>query len=1070
MVRTGRWRAGMGASARAERAACACAAAACLSAGEAELARCALRRLAGLGAEGRDAARRCARAAARGDAPREWAGGDAELLAWLCAAELRRIEGGVGAAAEQTQEAEPEPAEAARALEARARVRLLAERVCREVRAVDVSELQHWAEGAVLATIGGGFVSCGDAPAAALAAAACEAPSALRALALALRADAPAAAAAIDDAQAAAIERCAPIEGALAAAERLAMLGGSLSEEQWLGALRAVLLEKSEAGSAPGLSEDESVARAAIRSVAACGSERGMRCLEIVMAEATAQVSRGTGSPALVRSTSRTRRVERNVFSALESGMPYAEAQVRDAIRALADRGYDGTEGLPASLVLLAAVAAWDERRGDVDAQVRASDSAAHVLSGGAGRTGSAAVASSRALEGACEQLAHRVLAARFLCEHAERNPSSMPLDMKGALHVLESASVLAAACELAPHAPRADLLRLVSATPLGALARGDRPAADAALVCSSAALAAAARLSAGMRASRALTTGNAQALTLEIERSLGALRVPAMRTWVLKLVCVIVLMEAEDKADIDVNAESRTGTSVGPATDALAVLRQLFAMLNAQLQTLPGGAGRASAKAGADDTGGHGGLDAILQGKGMEGLEERAQPRSAGDRAAGADAGDSDKDAGSVLFFSSEWEAASAARRVELADKFEDVAWRIQLMGELPAPISNEGHTRVQRSDASQEWDWRGAVAMLRASPGDLVGLCTRHGRYDLANEVARHCNLPEADRSALQLKRWVDGVTSAAAVGNSEGVVWGDGEGAAPLDIAGAGVAVSDAHAAALCLGLAAAVSSDGDLCVHLLQQAHAPASRRARARPQRRSWTQCVRTVAASERHSVAIGSRARWCTSSPPHMQAATAARLCVRRSQTLTRSLRVGGRRNSSRMHALHRYAQRTLHPLAASVARVPRTTMTTGGEQWARWMSRSLWHSRSRRPNPSPACTGGWHNSNKPLRPLGARRHRRRRQPKHARPPPCLHRRRTGQRGSLSSRTLRLWRHSLAAAGCGRPSPLQTNGSRLGRATTRWRRVHVRPTRSLAIERVRALGRASTTHALRVFR
>ena len=143
--------------------------------------------------------------------------------------------------------------------------------------------------------------------------------------------------------------------------------------------------------------------------------------------------------------------------------------------------------------------------------------------------------------------------------------------------------------------------------------------------------------------------------------------------------------------------------------------------------------------------------------------------------------------------------------------------------MGELPAPISNEGHTRVQRSDASQEWNWRGAVAMLRASPGDLVGLCTRHGRYDLANEVARHCNLPEADRSALQLKRWVDGVTSAAAVGNSEGVVGGDGEGAAPLDIAGAGVAVSDTHAAALCLDLAAAISSDGDLCVRLLQQAH-------------------------------------------------------------------------------------------------------------------------------------------------------------------------------------------------------------------------------------------------------
>lgn len=721
-------------------------------------------------------------------APPDWAGGDADLLAHLCAQELLALGEGDG--------------DDGTALVAGvARARLLAGRAGGAAGRSEAAALREWAGEMVRAVAGSAAAEAEakdeDAKAAerpeelalqppreALAAAAREAPEALHALKRALAPQAPVAAALIDEAQAAAAAKD-------ASPQRLALLGAALPERAWLAALRAAV------GAAAG----EVGVRAVLRAVLEGGTEIGLQYLEQVLEERAAAGSGNVDADVdLQQRDAAALRAERNVFEALASGASLAEVQVRDAVASVA-AGEAACADIPRALVLLAAVAAWDEFRGDVGAQTRAIAAASKAMDAPLAMGEPRAP---HALASACRLLRHRLDAARFLVEHAGDG-----IDTAGALEALEHSSLLGAACRLAPAAPRAELLKLVAATPHSALFPRGRPEADAGLLSCADAVIAAAELARDMLA-QTLSASQAALLVRRIDKRLKALRVPALRTWMLKLVTVVTLMGNGADEAVEPRAQPQQVSDESGA-DALNVLGLLTSAVARQLRELSSSSHGVLGGSGGDEDDELGGIMEADDGD-EYGLETEEGPDSPVGGSGSQEAR-----------FASEWEAATAARRGELLDRAEDTAWRLHVLRELPATVADDSY-RVGRSDgAAEQWCWGRAVAALRASPAELVRMCTRAGRYDLANEAARRGNLPEADRSALQLKRWVDDVCASAA---SAAESWGTAGGAddtPPVDIAGAGVPVAPEHAASLCLDLAAAISTDGELCVRLLQQAH-------------------------------------------------------------------------------------------------------------------------------------------------------------------------------------------------------------------------------------------------------
>lgn len=92
--------------------------------------------------------------------------------------------------------------------------------------------------------------------------------------------------------------------------------------------------------------------------------------------------------------------------------------------------------------------------------------------------------------------------------------------------------------------------------------------------------------------------------------------------------------------------------------------------------------------------------------------------------------------------------------RRASTVKQFvEDWEWRLSVLQRLlPSP--------------ERQWNWKEALAILRAAPSTLLNLCMQRAQYDIGEEAVHRFALPPEDKVALQLAEWVDGAFTRASV----------------------------------------------------------------------------------------------------------------------------------------------------------------------------------------------------------------------------------------------------------------------------------------------------------------
>lgn len=144
------------------------------------------------------------------------------------------------------------------------------------------------------------------------------------------------------------------------------------------------------------------------------------------------------------------------------------------------------------------------------------------------------------------------------------------------------------------------------------------------------------------------------------------------------------------------------------------------------------------------------------------------------------------------------------------LRDFIDDWEWRLAVLQRLaPSP--------------QRQWQWKEALAVLRAAPSTLLNMCVQRAQYDLGEEAVHRFALPPEDEAALQLAEWVDGAVASASV---EDVVSRVAEGASSPDealkLAAIRAPLAPLASVLLCVDVAAASARSIDMSKQLLHKA--------------------------------------------------------------------------------------------------------------------------------------------------------------------------------------------------------------------------------------------------------
>ncbi|KAI5061022.1 hypothetical protein GOP47_0023527 [Adiantum capillus-veneris] len=150
------------------------------------------------------------------------------------------------------------------------------------------------------------------------------------------------------------------------------------------------------------------------------------------------------------------------------------------------------------------------------------------------------------------------------------------------------------------------------------------------------------------------------------------------------------------------------------------------------------------------------------------------------------------------------EWKNANIARFIE------DWNWRLAVLQRLaPSP--------------HRQWQWKEALAVLRAAPSTLLNMCVQKAQYDLGEEAVHRFALPPEDEAALQLAEWVDGAVARASVDDAVSRV---AEGASSpeeaLKLAALRAPLAPLANVLLCIDVAAASARAVDMSKQLLHKA--------------------------------------------------------------------------------------------------------------------------------------------------------------------------------------------------------------------------------------------------------
>ncbi|XP_024403575.1 uncharacterized protein [Physcomitrium patens] len=82
-----------------------------------------------------------------------------------------------------------------------------------------------------------------------------------------------------------------------------------------------------------------------------------------------------------------------------------------------------------------------------------------------------------------------------------------------------------------------------------------------------------------------------------------------------------------------------------------------------------------------------------------------------------------------------------------------DDWNWRIGVLQRLT-------------SSSQRPWQWREALAVLRAAPSTILNMCVQRNHYDLGQEAVRRFKLSPEEAASLQLAQWVDSAVSRVSV----------------------------------------------------------------------------------------------------------------------------------------------------------------------------------------------------------------------------------------------------------------------------------------------------------------
>ncbi|KAH9314132.1 hypothetical protein KI387_022759, partial [Taxus chinensis] len=150
------------------------------------------------------------------------------------------------------------------------------------------------------------------------------------------------------------------------------------------------------------------------------------------------------------------------------------------------------------------------------------------------------------------------------------------------------------------------------------------------------------------------------------------------------------------------------------------------------------------------------------------------------------------------------EWRASTVKQFIE------DWEWRLSVLQRLlPSP--------------ERQWNWKEALAILRAAPSRLLNLCMQRAQYDIGEEAVHRFALPPEDKVALQLAEWVDSAFTRASVEDAvsrvaEGIPSAEGG----LDFATFRSHLGILATVLLCIDVAVTSARSSNMSIQLLDQA--------------------------------------------------------------------------------------------------------------------------------------------------------------------------------------------------------------------------------------------------------
>ncbi|KAJ7536047.1 hypothetical protein O6H91_12G054900 [Diphasiastrum complanatum] len=120
-------------------------------------------------------------------------------------------------------------------------------------------------------------------------------------------------------------------------------------------------------------------------------------------------------------------------------------------------------------------------------------------------------------------------------------------------------------------------------------------------------------------------------------------------------------------------------------------------------------------------------------------------------------------------------------------------------------------------------QWQWKEALAVLRAAPSTLLNMCVQRAQYDLGEEAVSRFALPPEDAASLQLAEWVDGAVARASVEDAvTRVAQGAFSSDEALKLSASRAPLAPLARVLLCIDVAAASARSLEMSKQLLDQA--------------------------------------------------------------------------------------------------------------------------------------------------------------------------------------------------------------------------------------------------------